>query len=244
MKAGIAKHVRAAIAEADAIVFVTDATTGPSGADRAAIQLLRESGKPVLLRGQQGRLARASTPRRSTSTGWASSRSTPSARCTAAASASSRRQSSRRCPSAVPGEPDDERGPPRIALVGPAQRGQVEPLNRILGEDRMLVDARPGTTRDAIDALVKRGDKQVRLIDTAGIRRKSKVAQGGERGRVDERAARASASIERAHVVVLLCDAGRRRRRAGREDPGPRRGARARDDRRRSTRAICSTRTS
>src|SRR5579859_2424945 len=47
MKAGIAKHVREAIAEADAVVFVSDATTGPTDADRAAIQLLRGSGKPV-----------------------------------------------------------------------------------------------------------------------------------------------------------------------------------------------------
>src|SRR5208283_1969776 len=47
MKAGIADHVRSAIEEADAIVFVTDATTGPNEADRAAVKLLRESGKPV-----------------------------------------------------------------------------------------------------------------------------------------------------------------------------------------------------
>ena len=77
MKAGIADHVRAAIAEADAIVFVTDATTGPNDADRAAVKLLRESEQARLLRGEQGRLARAPTPRRSSSTGSASRRSSP-----------------------------------------------------------------------------------------------------------------------------------------------------------------------
>src|SRR6202034_3564127 len=69
-----------------------------------------------------------------------------------------------------------------------------------------LVDSRPGTTRDAIDALVTREGKQYVLIDTAGIRRKGKVAKEGS---AVESLSVLSAirSIERAHVVVLLCDA-------------------------------------
>ena len=53
-------------------------------------------------------------------------------------------------------------------------------MNRILGEDRMLVDPRPGTTRDAIDSLVERGDKKYIFVDTAGVRRKGKVTKASD----------------------------------------------------------------
>ena len=107
-------------------------------------------------------------------------------------------------PSAEPA--DDGRGPPRIALIGRPNAGKSSLLNRVLGEDRVLVDARPGTTRDAIDALVERGDKRYVFIDTAGIRRKAKVAKEGS---AVESLSVLSAirAIERAHVVVMLCDA-------------------------------------
>ncbi len=79
-------------------------------------------------------------------------------------------------------------------------------MNRILGEDRVLVDERPGTTRDAIDALVERDGQRYVFIDTAGIRRKAKVAR--VESAVESLSVLAAIrSIERAHVVVLLCDA-------------------------------------
>jgi len=79
-------------------------------------------------------------------------------------------------------------------------------MNRILGEDRMIVDARPGTTRDAIDALVARGDKRYIFVDTAGLRRKGKVTKAFDE---IEFASIGSAvrAVERSSVVVLLCDA-------------------------------------
>ena len=64
MKAGIARQVRSAVAEADAIVFVTDATTEPGGADRAAVALLRRSGKPVLFAANKADSPRADADRR------------------------------------------------------------------------------------------------------------------------------------------------------------------------------------
>ena len=105
----------------------------------------------------------------------------------------------------------------------------------------MLVDHRPGTTRDAIDALVERDGKRYVFIDTAGIRRKAQGRQGGERRRVAERALAHPRHRARARGRP---DVRRRRgrRRAGREDPGPRRGARARRWSSRSTRATCSRR--
>ncbi len=102
-------------------------------------------------------------------------------------------------------EGEDEGAPPRIALIGRPNAGKSSLLNRVLGEDRVLVDHRPGTTRDAIDALVEREGKRYVFIDTAGIRKKSKVAKEGS---AVESLSVLSAirGIERAHVVVLMCD--------------------------------------
>ena len=208
MKAGIAGHVRAAVAEADAIIFCTDATTGAEmrPTPRAAIQLLRESNKPVFYSRQQGRLA----PRRPRGV-----RALP-ARCSTAfypVSALHGRGIGEleaalveALPEGATEEVDEEGAPPRIALVGRPNAGKSSLLNKILGEDRVLVDARPGTTRDAIDALVERGEGKYVFIDTAGIRKKSKVSK--EASAVESMSVLSSIrSIERAHVVVLLCDA-------------------------------------
>jgi GTP-binding protein len=205
MKAGIAKHVRAAIAEADAIIFVTDATTGPSAADRAAIKLLRESGKPVLYAANK-----ADSPAVDADAfdlyRLGVDKVYPVSALHGRGIGELEADLIASLPEEVPAEPDDERGPPRICLVGRPNAGKSSLLNRILGEDRMLVDSRPGTTRDSIDALVERGDKKYILIDTAGIRRKSKVIK--EENPVESLSVLSSIkSIERSHVVVMVCDA-------------------------------------
>ena len=79
-------------------------------------------------------------------------------------------------------------------------------MNRVLGEDRMLVDDRPGTTRDAIDALVERGDHRYVFIDTAGIRRKGKVTKAEDTVEAVS-VLHSIRSMERSHIVVLMCDA-------------------------------------
>ena len=125
---------------------------------------------------------------------------------TDAALASSKPRSWRALPPSEEGlDADDENKPPRIALIGRPNAGKSSLLNRILGEDRVLVDARPGTTRDAIDALVEREGKRYVFIDTAGIRRKAKVAKEGEVESLSVLSA--IRGIERAHVVVMVCDA-------------------------------------
>jgi GTP-binding protein len=94
----------------------------------------------------------------------------------------------------------------RVAIVGKPNAGKSSLLNRLLGEDRMLVDDRPGTTRDSIDALVTRDGKRYVFIDTAGIRRKGKVTKASD---VVESLSvmHAVRSIERSQVTVLMCDA-------------------------------------
>jgi GTP-binding protein len=205
MKAGIATHVRAAIAEADAIVFVTDATTGPNDADRAAVKLLRESRKPVFYAANK-----ADSPRADPEAFELYRLGVEKVYPVSALHGRGIGELEAALVEALPeGEPEDlgdEKAPPRIALIGRPNAGKSSLLNRILGEDRVLVDSRPGTTRDAIDALVEREGKKYVFIDTAGIRRKAKVAKEGSA--VESLSVLSSIrSIERAHVVVMLCDA-------------------------------------
>jgi GTP-binding protein len=205
MKVGIAGHVRAAIEEADAIVFVTDATTGPTGADRAAVKLLRESGKPAFFVANK-----ADSPKADAEAfelyRLGVDKVYPVSALHGRGIGDLEAAMVESLPDIEAETVDLETAPPRIALIGRPNAGKSSLLNRVLGEDRVLVDTRPGTTRDAIDALVEREGRSYVFIDTAGIRRKSKVAK--EASAVESMSVlSAIRSIERAHVVVLLCDA-------------------------------------
>jgi GTPase len=90
-----------------------------------------------------------------------------------------------------------------VAIVGKPNVGKSSLLNRILGEERVIVSDVPGTTRDAIDTCVDYGGIPVTLIDTAGIRRRGKIEPGVEKYSV----LRALQAVERADVVLLVIDA-------------------------------------
>lgn len=91
----------------------------------------------------------------------------------------------------------------RIAMVGKPNVGKSSLINRLLGEDRVIVSNIPGTTRDAIDSYLENELGKFVLVDTAGIRRKSKVKEEIERYSV----IRTFAAIERADVCILMIDA-------------------------------------
>jgi GTP-binding protein len=207
MKAGIAVHVRAAVEEADAIVFVTDATTGLTEADRAAVQLLRESRKPVFYAANK-----ADSPGVDAEAFELYRLGVDRVFPVSALHGRGIGELEAAILEALPPSPEeepDENAPPRIALVGRPNAGKSSLLNRILGEDRVLVDNRPGTTRDAIDALVEREGQRYVFIDTAGIRKKSKVNANERKSGSEVESLSVLSSIrgiERAHVVVLLCD--------------------------------------
>lgn len=98
-------------------------------------------------------------------------------------------------------EKEDER--PRIAIVGKPNVGKSSIVNKLLGETRVIVSDIAGTTRDAVDTPIKRNGKEYILIDTAGLRRKSKIKEELEHFSI----IRTVAAVERADVVVLVIDA-------------------------------------
>jgi GTP-binding protein len=90
-----------------------------------------------------------------------------------------------------------------VAIIGRPNVGKSSLLNRLVGYDRSIVTDVPGTTRDAIDTPVTRGEKDYLLVDTAGVRRRSKVHVHLERASV----VRALRALERAEVALLVVDA-------------------------------------
>ena len=92
---------------------------------------------------------------------------------------------------------------PRIAIVGRPNAGKSSLVNRLLGQERQIVDDRPGTTIDSVDTLYDKDGAPLVLIDTAGIRRKRAVEQGLEAMAVMQ----AIRAVERSHTVVLMIDA-------------------------------------
>jgi len=100
-------------------------------------------------------------------------------------------------------ESDDE--PPAIAFVGRPNVGKSSLLNALLGQDRTIVSDVPGTTRDAIDTTLPWGRSEIVLIDTAGIRRRGKVASGPAAERYST--LRALKAVSRADVAILVVDA-------------------------------------
>ncbi len=100
---------------------------------------------------------------------------------------------------------ESDESPPAIALVGRPNVGKSSLLNALLGESRMIVSDIPGTTRDAIDTRLPWGRSEIVLIDTAGIKRRGKVASGPAAERFST--LRSLRAIARADVAVLLIDA-------------------------------------
>ncbi|MCM1308599.1 MAG: ribosome biogenesis GTPase Der, partial [Butyrivibrio sp.] len=98
-------------------------------------------------------------------------------------------------------EAEDDR--PRVAIVGKPNVGKSSIINKLSGENRVIVSDIAGTTRDAIDTVIKYGDREYVFIDTAGLRRKNKIKEELERYSI----IRAVTAVERADVVLVVIDA-------------------------------------
>lgn len=98
---------------------------------------------------------------------------------------------------------DEEDERPRIAIIGKPNVGKSSIVNKLLGENRVIVSDIAGTTRDAIDTPIRRNKKEYILIDTAGLRRKSKIKEDIEHYSI----VRTVAAVERADIAILVIDA-------------------------------------
>ena len=100
-------------------------------------------------------------------------------------------------------EEEEEDDRPKIAVIGKPNAGKSSIINKLLGEERVIVSPVAGTTRDAIDTTVKRNGQEYVFIDTAGLRRKSKIKEELERYSI----IRTVTAVERCDVAVLIIDA-------------------------------------
>jgi GTP-binding protein len=98
---------------------------------------------------------------------------------------------------------EEEDNRTRVAIVGKPNVGKSSLINKLLGEDRLIVSDIAGTTRDAVDTEISYGDKEYVFIDTAGLRRKNKIKEDLERYMI----VRTVSAVERADIVVLVIDA-------------------------------------
>jgi GTPase len=201
MQQGIARHVEAAIAEADVIVCVLDGTLPPTTPDREAVSLLRHSNKAVVY--VANKVDNAGQALQATEL---FSLGVPELVNVSALHGLGTAQLAMKVTAALPAyqeEAPSEGDAPRLALIGRPNAGKSSLFNRLSGEERALVDERPGTTRDALDAQVTYDGKTLMVVDTAGIRRKSRVEEKVELLSVMQ----ALRAVERAKIAILLCDA-------------------------------------
>jgi len=93
----------------------------------------------------------------------------------------------------------------RIAVIGRPNVGKSSLVNRLVGSERMVVDATPGTTRDAVDTAIRRGDQAFVIVDTAGLRRERNITEGVEYYSMT----RALRAVSRSQIVILVVDVER-----------------------------------
>ena len=197
---GIRRQVEAAINEADVIFFMVDAVAGLVPEDKIIADLLRRAGKPVLL--VANKVERFDPPP-ALGEFYALGMGEP-----IPISATQGLNIGDLLDALVAHLPDkvarrEAQEALRVAIVGRPNVGKSSLVNAILGAERVIVSEIPGTTRDAVDTPLRRGEKNYVLIDTAGIRRKSRIEMPIERYSV----VRARKAIKRAQVAVMVLDA-------------------------------------
>ena len=202
IQARVAEQAEVAIDLADAVLFVVDATVGPTATDEQAVRVLRRSGKPVVLAANKVDDQRAETD---ASALWSLGLGEPYP-----VSALHGRGSGDLLDAAMAVLPDVSAvgsalpaGPRRVALVGRPNVGKSSLLNALAGAQRVVVDEVAGTTRDPVDELVELGGRSWWFVDTAGIRRRVHQTQGAD----FYASLRTQAALEKAEVAIVLLDA-------------------------------------
>jgi GTP-binding protein len=196
----ILDQAQEAMDEADVIVFLVDSLNGISSADQDVANLLRRSKKPIILgankaEGKKG--AQNAVELYELGLGdpipFSAIHGTGTGDLLDA------------IVDQLDASPIEEEDEPdlSVAIVGRPNVGKSSLLNKLLGKERAIVSPIPGTTRDAVDTELRWHGKRVRLIDTAGIRRRGRIENGVEKFSV----LRAVRAIERAEIAILVIDA-------------------------------------
>jgi GTP-binding protein len=201
MAAQIAEQAELAIAAADVVMFVVDATVGIQDVDEAVVGVLRRSRKPVVLAANKVDDQRTEADAAGM---WNLGLGEPHP-----VSAMHGRGTGdlldallAALPETPQSEPEVPGGPRRVAIVGRPNVGKSSLLNKVSGANRAVVDNVAGTTVDPVDELVTVGGIVYRFIDTAGLRRRVKEASGHEY----YASLRTQGAIERAEVCVVVLD--------------------------------------
>ncbi len=197
----IDKQVELAIDEADVIIFMVDVETGVTGMDEDVAQLLRKSKKPILLA-----VNKVDNNKRREDAVEFYSLGLGDYYPVASINGSGTGELLDALVDLLPEEKDEiEDDLPRFAVVGRPNAGKSSFINALIGEDRYIVTDIAGTTRDSIDTKYNRFGFEFNLVDTAGIRRKSKVKEDLEFYSV----MRSVRAIEHCDVAILVLDATR-----------------------------------
>ena len=194
-----------ATAAADLVVFVVDARSGVTPADRHFAQWLRRQGRSVLLVANkaEGRSARSSVLD-AFELGFGEPVAVSAEHGEGISELMTEIADRLPVPEEVPDEvPEEGERPLKLAIVGRPNAGKSTLLNRLIGEERMLTGPEPGLTRDAVSVVLRDPAGLIELVDTAGLRRKARIEALLEKLAVGA----AIGALKLAEVVVLVVDA-------------------------------------
>ncbi len=195
------EQAQIAIDTADVIIFLVDVRQGLTDADSKVADMLRRSGKPVVLVVNKVDSFEKFMPDVYEFYNLGIGDPVPVSSAGKLGIGDMLDEVIKHFPEGKDTGEGDER--PRIAVVGKPNVGKSSLVNRLLGENRVIVSDIAGTTRDAIDTAIKYNGQEYVFIDTAGLRRKNKIKEELERYSI----IRAVTAVERADVVLLVIDA-------------------------------------
>ena len=195
------EQAQIAIDTADVIIFITDVRQGLVDSDSKVADMLRRSGKPVVLVVNKVDNFDKFMPDVYEFYNLGIGDPVPISAASRLGIGDMLDQVAEHVPEHGREEEEDER--PRIAIVGKPNVGKSSIINKLLGEQRVIVSDIAGTTRDAIDTDIVYNGKEYVFIDTAGLRRKNKIKEELERYSI----IRTVTAVERADVVLIVIDA-------------------------------------